>query len=325
MILHGKIALITGAARGVGRANAIALAAAGACVVVNDVGGSAGGAGADPLPAQEVADAINASGGRAIPDGTDISSWMHAHRLVDGIVERFGQLDILVNNAGICRPTAFGRISEDDWDRTLDVNAKGTAALIEAAVRHWQRQGTTARRAIVNTASGAGTHPHAPLGLYGVSKAAVLTLTQVAAEELAQFGVRVNAVGPVARTRMVGQAMAGRSITTEQIMPLDPDYDLYDPAHVARLVLYLASPLCEFTGRMFGVRADDIVLYREWDAHRHVNNGRRAWSLETLAAALSALPKQEPLHLLGPAGVQVAPWPSNETFTQLTRATSSRG
>jgi NAD(P)-dependent dehydrogenase (short-subunit alcohol dehydrogenase family) len=324
MILDGKAALVTGAGRGLGRAHALALAAAGARVVVNDLGGSAGGEGKDVGPAQEVVDEIKAAGGTAIADASDVSSWQEAGRLVETTVERFGRLDILVNNAGICRPTAFGSLSELDWNRVMDVNAKGTAALIEAATRHWRAKGPEPGRAIVNTSSPGGAHPIFPLGIYGVSKAAVLALTQVAAEELAPLGVRVNGLAPVARTRMVGAAMAGRAADPARIMPCDPAYDLFEPDHIARLVLYLVSPLCRFTGRLFGVRADDIYIYTEWDARHHVGNRSQPWSLQALATALAALPLQERLYLVGPSGGRAVPWPSDETLTELQNATGAR-
>ena len=317
MILDGKIALVTGAGRGVGRAHAIALAAAGAHVIVNDLGGTPSGDGNDASPAQQVCDAIQASGGKAAADGSDISSWQQAKALIDGIIERHGRIDIIVNNAGICRPTAFGELSEHDWDRTLDVNAKGMAALIDAAARHWRVQGSAPGRAIVNTASGGGTHPIFPLGLYGVSKAAVLALTQVAAEELAPLGVRVNGLAPVARTRMVFAAMAGRPVDPARIMPSDPAYDLYDPDHIARLALYLVSTLCRFTGRIFSARADDIYIYKEWDAVYHIDNKQKPWTLQALAAAIAALPGQEQINLVGPMGRHTVPWPSDDTLTKL--------
>jgi NAD(P)-dependent dehydrogenase (short-subunit alcohol dehydrogenase family) len=323
VILNGKAALVTGAGRGLGRAHAIALAAAGARVMVNDLGGSPAGEGKDASPAQAVVDAIQAAGGTAIADASDVSSWQEAARLVENTVERFGRLDILVNNAGICRPTAFGSLTELDWDRVMDVNAKGMAALIEAATRHWRAKGPQPGRAIVNTASPAGAHPKFPLGIYGVSKAAVLALTQVAAEELAPFGVRVNGLAPVARTRMVTAAMAGRAVDPARIMPCDPAYDLFEPDHVARLVLYLVSPLCRFTGRLFGVRADDIYIYNEWDARHHVGNRNQPWNLQSLATALAALPLQERLHLVGPSGSHPVPWPSDETLTQLQDVTEA--
>jgi hypothetical protein len=205
----------------------------------------------------------------------------------------------------------------------MDVNAKGMAALIEAATRHWRAKGPEPGRSIVNTSSPGGAHPIFPLGIYGISKAAVLALTQVAAQELAPLGVRVNGLAPVARTRMVGAAMAGRA-DPAQIMPCDPAYDLFEPAHIARLLVYLVSPLCRFTGRLFGVRADDIHLYTEWDARHHVGNGGQSWSLESLATALAALPTQERLNLVGPSGAHAVSWPSDETLTRLQNAFTGR-
>lgn len=298
MILEGKVAIVTGGARGLGEAHAKALAAAGAAVVVNDCSVGAGVA----ETSRAVAEAISASGGTAICDDTDISSWDACSALVERTVATFGKLDILVNNAGICRPSAFGSIREADWSGLMDVNAKGMTALIDAAVRHWQEQGPQAGRAIVCTASPAGAYPHPPLGLYGVTKAAVLAIMQVASQELAPLGVRANALAPVARTKMMHDAMAGSRSNIDAIMPVDPEYDLYLPDHVARLVLWLVSPLCRFTGRLFGVRADDVFLYDGWDASQYVSNGGKAWTLDGLAASMAALERQESTHIIGPKG-----------------------
>ena len=169
-MLEGKVALVTGAGRGVGRAYALALAAAGAEVMVNDLGGSTEGVGGSPDPAQEVADEIVGSGGNAASDMTDVSNWANAARLVERTVAQFGRIDILVSNAGICRPTAFGKLSEADWDCTLDVNAKAMAALIDAAARQWQAAPREPGRAIICTASPAGARPTPPLGIYGVRR-----------------------------------------------------------------------------------------------------------------------------------------------------------
>ena len=317
MDLTGKVALVTGAGRGLGRAEALALAAAGAKVLVNDLGGTATGSSGDPGPAREVAEEITAAGGIAIADQSDISSWSAAAGLVDRAVAEFGRLDIVVSNAGICRPTAFGSLSEDEWTRLMDVNAKGTAAVIEAATRHWRTAGPEAGRAIVCTASPAGAHPNPPLGIYGVTKAAVLAIAQVAAQELALLGVRVNSLAPVARTRMLSAAMSDVPGITERIMPRDPDYDLYDPDHVARLVLYMVSPRCGFTGRLFGVRADDVFLYEGWNAAHHVTNGGTAWEVGALADALDAIAPQEQASIIGPLGRTNVPSPGSAVIEAL--------
>src|SRR6195952_4539913 len=318
MLLKGKVALVTGAGRGLGRAHALALAAAGAQVMVNDLGGSATGElpSADAGPGQLVADEISAAGGIARGDQSDIASWSGAARLVERTVDAFGGLDIIVNNAGICRPTAFGNLAEEDWDRIIDVNAKGMAALIDAAARHWISVGPRSGRAIICTSSPGGANPTMPLGIYGVSKAAVLAIAQIAAQELATLGVRVNALAPIARTRMLSAAMGGRK-DIESIMPSDPDYDLYLPDHVARLVLYLVSPLCPFTGRLFGARADDLYIYDGWTAPHFVSNGAKNWTIEAMAAALADLPLQEHPLVIGPKGRHPMPFPPDHALASL--------
>ena len=316
-MLEGKIALVTGGGRGVGRAHALMLAAQGAKVMVNDYGSSAWGEGNDATPAHEVVREIAAAGGTSAADTTDVSNWSDAQGLIARTVERFGGLDILVNNAGISRPTKFGELSEDIWDRIIDINAKSMAALIDAAARHWREIGPKAGRAIVCTASCSGSNPHFPLGIYGVSKAAVLAIAQVAAQELAPLGVRVNALGPTARTRMVTAAMHGYRDNIDEIMPLNADYDLFDPDHVARLMLYLVSPQCAFTGRFLAVRADDVFLFDSWTGTHHVANGGKAWSQEGLAQAIERLPGQQATRSVGPSGGYDTPFPPDAVLAQL--------
>ena len=159
-----------------------------------------------------------------------------------------------------------------------------------------------------------------PLGIYGVTKAAVLAISQVAAAELAPLGVRVNALAPIGRTRMMAAAMAGSDVDLDKIMPRDPDYDLYLPDHVARLVLYLVSPLCPFTGRLFGVRADDIYVFDSWSAAHHVGNGKSPWSIEELAAAMNSIPLQEEKQIVGPTGRMAVKSPDDEVLAQLQSA-----
>lgn len=317
MLLENKVAIVTGAGRGLGEAHAMALAAEGAVVIVNDPGVGADGTGADTTPAQRVASRINAAGGRATADYTDISSWSAAADLVTRAIADFGKIDILINNAGVCIPTAFGTLTEQDWHRQMDANAKGVAALIDAVARHWQTEQPQPGRSIVCTSSPGGAHPLPPLGVYGISKAAVLAIAQVAAQELSPLGVRVNALAPIARTRMVGAAMGGREINIEQIMPADPGYDFFLPEHAARLALYLVSPLCPFTGRLFGVRGDDIYLYDGWDAAYHTHNDGKAWTVEGLGAALALAPLQEQPRIIGPKGRLVSPFPSTALLAQL--------
>ena len=313
MELKGKVALVTGAGRGLGEAHALALAAAGAKVVVNDVGVTAAGL----ALAQTVADSIVALGGIALADTSDISLWSSAASLVERTIAEFGEIDILVCNAGVCIPTRFGSLAEADWCRMMDVNVKGMVALIDAVTKQWQQTGPRAGRAIVCTASPAGAHPAPPLSLYGVTKAAVLAIAQVAAQELAPLGVRVNALAPIARTQMLAAAMSGRPVDLDRIMPCDPDYDLYDPAHVARLVLYLVSSLCPYTGRLFGVRADTIYVFEGWDAAHHIDNAGKAWTTETLAAALASVPRQEQTRIISSQGQFSSPCPHDATVNAL--------
>jgi NAD(P)-dependent dehydrogenase (short-subunit alcohol dehydrogenase family) len=316
-MLEGKVALVTGAGRGVGRAHALMLAGAGARVMVNDYGGSAWGEGSDEGPARAVAQEIAAAGGTAEADVTDVSDWAASQKLIERTVERFGTLDILVNNAGISRPTLFGELTEDVWDRILDINAKSMAALIDAAARHWRQEGPRPDRAVVCTASCSGSNPHLPLGIYGVSKAAVLAMAQVAAQELAPLGVRVNALGPTARTRMVAAAMHGYRDNIDEIMPFDPDYDLFDPDHIARVMLYLVSPRCAFAGRFLAVRADDVYLFDGWSAAHHASNGGKAWSQDALAQALGDFPPHQPTRTVGPMGGHDVPFPGERVLEQL--------
>jgi hypothetical protein len=193
-------------------------------------------------------------------------------------------------------------------------------ALIDAAARHWREVGPRPDRAIVCTASCSGSNPHFPLGVYGVSKQAVLAIAQVAAQELAPLGVKVNALGPTARTRMVLAAMHGYRDNIDEVMPRDDDYDLFDPDHVARLMLYLVSPKCRFTGRFFAVRADDVYLYDSWTAAHHVANGKTAWTPDGLAAALDELPIHQATRTVGPTGGHDVPFPGEAVLAQLVQA-----
>lgn len=298
MLLEGKVALVTGAGRGLGRDHALALAAAGAAVVVNDLGGSNKGGGSDAGPAQEVVAEIIAAGGRAIADTGSVSSWDGAATMVRSAVEAFGDIDIIVNNAGINRVGVIGEISEEDWDVSSDVIAKGTLATMNAAAAHWLKTGAKAGRAIINTASPAALHPAPTISAYCAAKAAVVALSQVAALELAPLGVRVNAIAPMARTRMLDGA-------PQELLDLMAPREGFDPAlpeHVSQIVLYLASPQCRFTGRVFGGWGDQVFLFREWDAAYQCSNDGKKWTPESLDAALAEVPVSDHRHILFPGG-----------------------
>jgi NAD(P)-dependent dehydrogenase (short-subunit alcohol dehydrogenase family) len=313
MLLEGKVALVTGAGRGLGREHALALAAAGAAVVVNDLGGSNTGSGRDTGPAQAVVAEIMAAGGRAIADTGSVSDWASAAQMVETAIDAFGDIDIVVNNAGINRIGMIGAITESDWDLSANVIAKGTLATMNAAAAHWQKSGPKAGRAIINTSSPAGLHPAPSISAYCGAKAAVVALSQGAALELASLGVRVNAIAPMARTRM----LEGSPKEMLDLMAPREGFDPNLPEHVSQLVLFLASPLCKFTGRVFGGWGDQIFLFEEWDAAFHFSNEGLKWSPHTIAEALSAAPISDSRRILFPGGRIEAEMPPTELLAAL--------
>jgi len=312
-MLEGKVALVTGAGRGLGREHALALAAAGAKVVVNDFGGSNKGEGSDAGPAEEVVSEIKAAGGTAIANILSVADWDAGGAMVRQAIETFGDLDIVVNNAGINRIAVFGEATETDWELSLDVIAKGTFATMNAAAAHWRASGAKAGRAIVNTASPAALHPAATIGAYCAAKAAVVAMSQSAALELAPLGVRVNAITPMARTRM----LEGSPPEIMDLMGPREGFDPNLPEHVSQLVLYLASPLCRFTGRVFGGWGDQIFLFEEWDAAYHADNAGKKWALETIDQAVAKFPVQDNRQTLFPGGRMAADMPPIDVLSQL--------
>lgn len=304
MRLAGKVALVTGAGRGLGRAYARALAAEGAQVIVNDLGGNSLGEGGDDGPAQAVVAEIMAAGGLASADMSDISDWSAAQALVSGICAQHGRLDILVNNAGISRSGLLGDLNEADWDRQFGVNVKGATALIDAAARQWRTQ-APAPRAIVNISSPAGPHPIPPIGLYSATKAAMAALTMSAAQELAPLGVRVNALSPIARTRLIEKAPQN----IQEMMAAREGYDPFAPDHAARLLLCLCLPDARFTGRLLGCRGDEVYLYRPWSADYRLDNGGAPWTISALEQALGSLPQQDMCWMMTADGLVAQPLP----------------
>ena len=241
----GRVAIVTGAGRGVGRAHALMLAKHGAKVVVNDLGGSKDGEGKDIGPAQTVVDEITAAGGEAVANGADVSDWSQAQQMIEQAVDTFGRLDVLVNNAGILRDKMLWNISEDDFDAVVRVNLKGTFAPLHHAANYWRiraKSGESVDARVINTTSSSGLFGNIGQANYAAAKAGVASMTIVAALELKRTGVTVNAIAPRAESRMT----AGLIEQTEE------EFEKRNPDYVAALVTWLASQESkDITGRFF--------------------------------------------------------------------------
>jgi NAD(P)-dependent dehydrogenase (short-subunit alcohol dehydrogenase family) len=286
--LQGRVALITGAGRGIGREHALLLAREGATVVVNDRGGAGDGSGADAGPAQEVADEINAAGGRAVADHENVADWAAAARLVSRAVASFGRLDVVVNNAGILRDGFIAGLDEERWDAVIAVHLKGHFAVLRHAAAYWKarsKAGATVRASVINTTSASGTFlTNAGQAGYGAAKAGIAALTLVAAQELDRYGVRVNAVAPVARTRLTLATPGLGAMFAEP--PPDGEFDALSPANIAPLVAYLAQEDCPLTGKVFAVQGGAISLLDGWRMSTTIETDG-PWELPDLAARLS--------------------------------------
>ena len=309
--LHNKVAVVTGAGSGLGREYALALAAHGACVVVNDFGAAVTGEQSSPGAAGQVVSEIVSLGGVAVANIADVSQWGGAESIIDTAITSFGRLDIVINNAGINRPSSLVDLSEHDVDSQLGVHLKGTLAVSHFAAAYWHQAGVQPHRAIVNTTSAVGLHPVSGGGVYGAAKSAIAALTVSHAQELARLGVRVNAVAPCARTRMVKESPAVLAL-----MPDATGFDRHAPEHVAPLVVYLASSLCRFTGRVFAIEGPDVAVYsasgiaQQWST-------QEAWSVESLADALVDADEQSQQQAFFPGGVVAHNTPPSHTLRTL--------
>jgi NAD(P)-dependent dehydrogenase (short-subunit alcohol dehydrogenase family) len=283
----GRVVIVTGAGRGLGRAHALAFAAEGARVVVNDVGAALDGSGGSAGPAAEVVAEIRAAGGEAVADGEDVADWAGAARLVAHAVGEFGRLDVLVNNAGILRDRMLVSLDEGEWDAVLRVHLKGHAATLHHAAAHWRARGKAGEPVdarVVNTSSGAGLLGSVGQGSYSTAKAGILGLTMVAAAELARYGVTVNAIAPAARTRMTERAFADAMAAPEP-----GAFDAMAPENVSPLVVWLGSTESrEVTGRVFEVDGGRIVVADGWRCGPSVDQGHR-WTPGELGAVVPKL------------------------------------
>ncbi|MGY4711511.1 SDR family NAD(P)-dependent oxidoreductase [Mycolicibacterium sp. CBM1] len=310
--LEGKVAIVTGGGRGIGRAESLALAREGAAVVVNDLGGEIGGDGTPSAgPAEEVAELIRQAGGRAVADASDVSDWDSAKGIIDTALGAFGRLDIVVNNAGITRFGSIDQITRFDWQRTVDVCLTGTGAVCHWAAAHWRERGAQAGRRIVNTSSSVALAPQPGNPMYVAAKAGVAALTVACAIELAELGVRVNGLAPVARTRVSAQVAA------ELMQEVSDGFDRMAPDHTATMVAFLASPQCRFTGRVFGIVGDDVTVFDGWSVGHHIANDERAWTIETLGEALDQAPTQHSGWAQAVKGIDPVKTPSTELLERL--------
>lgn len=276
--LEGRVAIVTGAGRGLGRSYALALAGHGACVVVNDMGGDLDGTGRDPTPAQEVVAQISANGGRAVVSGHDVADWSQAAEMIDLAVKTFGGLDVLVNNAGILRDRLFANMSEEDWDAVIRVHLKGHAAPSRHAMAYWReraKSGAKAAASIVHTTSLAGLIGNFGQANYASAKLAVVALSRTLALEGAKYGVRSNAVSPSARTR----------IETSLQEPPEDEFDVFAPENVSPLICWLALRDCPATGQVFQAYGNRVeVIAPSAIAVDLRTDGR--WRLDDLDRAL---------------------------------------
>ncbi|MBV9382534.1 MAG: SDR family NAD(P)-dependent oxidoreductase [Streptosporangiaceae bacterium] len=297
----GRVVVITGAGNGIGRAHALAFAAQGARVVVNDLGGSRDGAGSSAGPAQAVVDEIAAAGGQAVANTEDISSWAGARRLIGQAVEAFGGLDVVVNNAGILRDRMIVTMTEQDWDAVIGVHLKGTFAVLHHAAAYWRqrvKEGHPNDARVINTTSPSGLFGNPGQANYGAAKAGIASLTIIAAKELDRYGVTVNAIAPTALTRMTEDIEMMRTVAAGT--------DL-SPEAISPLVVWLGSPESRaVTGRVFGVWGNAITVLEGWANGPSVSRDSR-WDQARLSAVVpdlvaQAAPNADTLGNRKPAG-----------------------
>jgi len=286
-LLDGRVVIVTGAGGGIGRAHALAFAAAGAQVVVNDIGvgldGSPAGAGS---AAQAVVEEITAAGGQAVTSGADIADWTGAAGLIQTAVDTFGGLDVLVNNAGIVRDRMIATTSEQEFDAVIAVHLKGHFATIRHAAalwRSWSKAGKPVDARIINTTSGAGLQGSVGQGNYSAAKAGIAALTLVAAAEMGRYGVTANAIAPAARTRMT------ETVFAEMMAKPESGFDAMAPENISPLAVWLGSAeSADVTGRVFEVEGGIIRVAEGWQHGPEVDKGDR-WNAGELGPVVRGL------------------------------------
>jgi NAD(P)-dependent dehydrogenase (short-subunit alcohol dehydrogenase family) len=291
-ICDGRVVIVTGAGRGLGRAHALELARQGARVVVNDLGVEADGRGGSSGPAGDVVREIRAGGGEAVANGADVADWAQAAGLVRAALDAFGRLDAVVNNAGFVRDRMFANASEDEWDAVIRVHLKGHFCVSRHAVAWWRdraKAGEAVDARLVNTSSGAGLQGSVGQSAYSAAKAGIAALTLVQAAELARYGVTANAIAPSARTRMT------ETVFADTMRAPEGGFDAMDPANVSPLVAWLASAESRgVTGRVFEIAGGALSVADGWRTGPRVDRGARFAADEIGAAVHELLGKAVP-------------------------------
>lgn len=280
--LDSRVAIITGAGRGIGREHALLFAREGAKVVVNDLGGAPDGSGSDATAAEQVVQEIEAAGGHAIANHDDVADWEGGQRLVNQAIETFGDLHVLVNNAGILRDRMLVNMTEDEWDAVIHVHLKGHFVPTRFAAAYWREQAKANREvnaSVINTSSTSGLFGNPGQTNYGAAKSGIASFTTILQDEIGKYGVRCNAIAPAARTRLT-LTIPGASERTST--PDHGEWDPQDPANIAPFVAYLATPGCRIAGKVFFLRGGEIHLFQPWTIVDAITKDDR-WGVEELA------------------------------------------
>ena len=287
--LDGRVAIITGAGRGIGREHALLFAAEGAKLVINDLGGAVDGSGDDRSPAQQVVDEIKEMGGEAVANGDNIADWEGGQRLINTAIETYGDLNVLVNNAGILRDRVLVNMTEEEWDSVIQVHLKGHFVPTRWAAAYWREQskaGKEVKANIVNTSSTSGLLGNPGQTNYGAAKAGIGAFTVICAQELSRYGVRSNAIAPAARTRMT-EATPGLGDIVKA--PEDPGtFDVWNPANISPLVAYLSTENCQAQGKVFFVQGGTVKLFQGWTMTEGIEKNDR-WTVADLESEMKKL------------------------------------
>ena len=294
-ICDGRVVIVTGAGRGIGREHALAFAAEGAKVVVNDLGAGLDGSNVGESPAEQVVAEIKAAGGDAVVNGNDISSWEGARELVQQAIDTFGGLDVLVNNAGFLRDRMLVGMGEQDWDNVINVHLKGHFAPLRHAAEYWRAESKAGRprqARVINTSSGAGLFGSVGQGNYATAKAGIALLTIQTAAEMKGYGVTANAIAPAARTRMT--TSAGEGMASQMAAPEDGSFDAMDPANISPLVVWLGSEeSAQVTGRVFEVEGGKVTVCDGWQRAASEDKGAK-WEPAELGSVVPRLLDESP-------------------------------